>query len=200
MGLSKLPRIRRVVFLKCASALRVPSRPSPRPDFVLISARDLYRAKWPGTPAIYPIALLRQAIWARGPTSPLGRYLVESKPSACRFAPSPDHFCLFRGTDNKQATCRLHTRLCPLALRLRPDPRLGASPRRLAPVIVGCSDRPYSRTPDPLGSPTFCSLAESSRSGPLTYGLGACERSELSRLIWLGDAGPEPVRTCTEVR
>lgn len=76
--------------------------------------------------AIYPIALLRQAIWARGPTSPLGRCLVESKPSACRFAPylfSPDHFCPFRGTDNKQATCRLHTRLCLLALRLRPDPR-----------------------------------------------------------------------------
>lgn len=115
--------------------------------------------------AIYPIALLRQAIRARGPTSPLGRCLVESKPSACRFAPysfSPDHFCPFRGTDNKQATCRLHTRLCLLALRLRPDPkRLGAFPRRLAPVIVGCSDRPYSCTPDPLGSPTFCSLAES---------------------------------------
>lgn len=102
---------------------------------------------------------------------------------------------------------RLHTRLCPLALRLRPDPRLGASPRRLAPVIVGFSDRPYSRIPDPLGSLTFCSLAESSRSGlcygPLTYVTAlapACERSELSRLVWLGDAGPEPVRTCTEVR
>ena len=38
--------------------------------------------------------------------------------------------------------------------------RLGASPRRLASVIVGCSNRPYSRTPDPLGSLTFCSLAD----------------------------------------
>ena len=32
--------------------------------------------------AISPIALLRQAIWARGPTSPLGRYLVESRKQA----------------------------------------------------------------------------------------------------------------------
>lgn len=87
MGLSKLPRIRRVVFLKCASALRVPAFAPAR-----------FRA--PGTSTARNGRELRernfshcasragQAIWARGPTSPLGRYLVESKPLACRFAPS----------------------------------------------------------------------------------------------------------------
>lgn len=60
MGLSKLPRIRRVVFLKCASALRVPAfaparfradkRPGPPPREMAGNSEN----------AISPIALLRQ--------------------------------------------------------------------------------------------------------------------------------------------
>lgn len=50
MGLSELPRIRRVVFLKCASALRVPAFAPARFRADKRPARDLHRAKWPGTP------------------------------------------------------------------------------------------------------------------------------------------------------